>query len=198
VSEHTDPGVSNDETTLGDVELLLGAGDDPELFAELYRRHVRAVLTWFTRRTGCAETAADLTAETFAAAFVARRRYEDRGAPVIAWLFGIARRQLGSYARRRRVDQRARRKLGIERTLPDADDLERIEQLADLEPWRTQVRAALAQLPEPSAEAVRLRVVDELPFKVVAARLDVSEGAARVRVLRALTTLEGHVDPLPS
>ena len=48
-----------------DEELLAG---DPEAFAAFYRRHVAPLLGYFLRRTGNAELAADLTAETFAAA----------------------------------------------------------------------------------------------------------------------------------
>ena len=41
---------------------------EPEAFAVFYRRHVEALLAYFARRTRDAELAADLTAETFAAA----------------------------------------------------------------------------------------------------------------------------------
>ena len=83
-------------------------------FSELYERHAEAVLVFFMRRVGCAETAADLTAETFAAAFDSRHRFRDVGAPGRAWVFTIARRQLGRFVRREKVADRARRRLGIE------------------------------------------------------------------------------------
>jgi RNA polymerase sigma-70 factor (ECF subfamily) len=43
---------------------------------------------------------------------------------------------------------------------------------------------------------VRLRVVDELPYPDVAARLGISEQAARARVSRALRALAGALDDL--
>jgi Sigma-70 region 2 len=46
-----------------------------------YDRHVRAVLGYFARRTGDPEVAGDLTAETFASALAARRRYRPAARP---------------------------------------------------------------------------------------------------------------------
>jgi len=58
---------------------------------------------------------------------------------------------------------------------------------------RLSPRAALAEaletLPEHEREAVELRVVDELPYPDVAARLGVRPAAARLRVSRALRRL---------
>ena len=53
-----------------DESLLLSG--DLEDFGRFYDRYVRALLGFFQRRTGDPEAAADLTAETFAAALVAR------------------------------------------------------------------------------------------------------------------------------
>lgn len=81
-----------------DEELLVG--DDPDRFAAFYRRHVRALLAYLARATRDPETAADLTAETFAAALVARRRDRPDRGPARAWLFGIAHNKLADWRRR--------------------------------------------------------------------------------------------------
>lgn len=177
------------ETDGTDAELLAGADQDPSLFGLFYRRHVNAVLGYHYRRTGCAQTAADLTAETFAAAYLARSRFRPGPAPARAWLFGIARRQLGTFARRQRVADRARRRLAVPSIELENDDLERIERLVDLEPVAAAVRSAVARLPTGQAEAIRLRVADERTYAEVAEVLGCSEGAARVRVSRGLRTL---------
>ena len=88
-------------------EGLLAA--DPEAFAHFYRRHVRAMLAFFARRTRDAELAADLTAETFAAALDGVHRFDPARGPAVAWLYGIAHRQLADALRRGRVEDRARR-----------------------------------------------------------------------------------------
>jgi len=83
-----------------DAELL--ADDGPNSFAEFYRRHARRVAGHLMRSTGDAEVAADLTAETFAAALIARSRYrQERGEPG-SWLLGIASHKLNDWRRRAR------------------------------------------------------------------------------------------------
>jgi RNA polymerase sigma factor (sigma-70 family) len=180
---------------LADAELL--AADDPEAFGVFYDRHVVTLLGFFYRRTASAELAAELTAETFAAAFVARRRYQDVGVPARAWLIGIGRRTLARSFRRRGVDMRARRRLGMQRVTVDDESLERIEDLVDLRPQAQAVRKAMDGLSPKLAAAVSLRVGEGLPYAEVARRLRCSEGAARVRVMRGLARLEELMEVAP-
>lgn len=180
-----------------DQALLRRSRRDPEAYGRLYDRHVDAVLAFCLRRVADAETAADITAEVFAAAYVQRSRYRDTGAPFAAWLFGIARNQIASFARRERVSEKYRRKLGVEPAALGLGDIERIETLVDLEPVRAAVREAMSELPGNQADAVHLRVVDDLPYSEVAARLGCSEGAARVRVSRGLTKLADALEVSP-
>ena len=91
-----------------------------------YDRHVRTLLGYFARRTGDPEVAADLTAETFASAIVARRRFRRGGPPAVAWLFTIAQRRLVDYQRRGRVEERMRRSLAMERRPVSAEDADLI------------------------------------------------------------------------
>ena len=68
---------------------LLAAGDTRS-FELFYRRHFEPVLGFFVRRTRDPELAADLTAETFASALSARRRYRPEQGRGDSWLFAIA------------------------------------------------------------------------------------------------------------
>lgn len=172
-----------------DAGLLSACRPGLEPFAELYRRNAEPILAFLHRRTGCPQTAADLTAETFAAAFASRRAYRDTGAPARAWLFTIARRQLAHFVRHEKVRAKYRHRLGVDPITLSDSDIERVETLADLEPLRRALRDAVARLPHGQAEAVRLRVADSLPYAEVATRLGCSQGAARVRVSRGLTHL---------
>jgi len=185
------------EASSTDAELLSASSSDPESFGVFYDRHAAAVLAFLVRRTGSAQLAADLVAETFAAAFISRRRYRDTGAPALAWLLGIARHKLASAVRSERVERRARKRLALERIEVDDRSLERIEELADLEDLRRDVDQALAKLTPIVAEAVRLRVLLELPYAEVARRLGCTEGTARVRVSRGLTTIADAIELRP-
>ena len=91
----------------------LAAMKDADEFAELYEREAETVLLFVTRRTLDAEVALDITAETFAQAFRGRRGFRGSTAPEErAWLFTIARRQIGRWVRRGSVERRALNALG--------------------------------------------------------------------------------------
>ena len=93
---------------MDDEVLLSRVRRDPEAFGAFYRRHERTIFAYFMRRTGDAEIAADLAAETFAAALMSVGRYRPQGSRPLAWLFGIARHKLLRSLEKRRVEDRAR------------------------------------------------------------------------------------------
>jgi RNA polymerase sigma factor (sigma-70 family) len=172
-----------------DSELLTASAAEPAVFTELYRRHAEDLLRYFARRTLDPEAAAELTAETFAQAFASRATYRDTGMSGVAWIYGVARHQLGRFFRSGRVDRAARRRLGMpERELPPAD-YERIEDLVDLAPIRGAIAQALETLRDDHRDALRLRVIEQLPYPEVARRLSCTEDNARQRVSRGLRRL---------
>ena len=148
--------MGHDGDTTEDVALLRAAADDPAAFARFYRRHVHGVIAFFHRRTGNAETAADLTAETFAAALAARRRYRPAKGAAGAWLYGIALETLVDAQRRGGVEPRAQCRLGMARIAPTDRDLARIDALGE------DRRATLwiGRLASDGREAVRQRMGD--------------------------------------
>jgi RNA polymerase sigma-70 factor (ECF subfamily) len=172
-----------------DAELILASRRDPAKFRELYDRLADDLLAYFYRRVMDPEVAADLLAETFAVAFERRGRFRDQGRPGAAWVYGIAAKELSHWYRRKAVELRAVQRLGM--TLPKLDDesIARIESLVDGDARRAAVAAALDGLPEGERAAVELRVVEELGYGEIAARLCCSEGAARTRVHRGLARL---------
>jgi DNA-directed RNA polymerase specialized sigma24 family protein len=98
---------------LSDEALLISSDSDGEAFAEFYARFERPVLAFFMRAVENAELAADLTAETFAQALVSADRFDPALGHASAWLFGIARHILAGSRARQRVEDAARRKLGM-------------------------------------------------------------------------------------
>jgi hypothetical protein len=110
-----------------DEELLAAVKERPEAFGIFYRRHVRPLLGYLVRRTGDAELAADLCAETFAAALDGLHRFDPARGAAVAWLYGIARRLLSHAAQRGVVEHRARRRLGMTPLELTDEALERIE-----------------------------------------------------------------------
>lgn len=175
-----------------DDEAILAALDAaPEAFAVFYRRHVAGLLGYFLRRTGDPELAADLCAETFAAALDGARRFDPARGPAVAWLYGIARRLLSHAQRRGAVEDRARRRLGMAPLdLTDAA-IERIEALAGSE---RALADALADLPPDQRAAVQARVLDEHEYGDIALAAQTSESVIRKRVSRGLAGMRARLE----
>jgi RNA polymerase sigma-70 factor, ECF subfamily len=184
----------------GPLTALARAGDEPEAFAVFYDEHGRDLVRFFARRLIDAEAALDLTAETFAQAFAGRRSFRGRSdEEARAWLYTIAHRQLAGYLRRGYVDREGREKLGVQLQPAGAEELARVEELADLRGLRASIAAGLETLSAEQREAVTLRVVAELPYPELAARLQITEPTARARVSRALRALRAVMaDPTTS
>jgi RNA polymerase sigma-70 factor (ECF subfamily) len=160
-------------------------------FVAAYREHGVDLVAYFYRRTLSAEAAADLTAETFAKAWLLRRRYRpSRGTPG-AWLQHLASQELLHFWRHARVSARARSKLGLPELVYEPDELGDIERRCDMTTALEALDSSIAVLPRAQAEALRLRIVEQLPYEEIALRLGCTQGAARVRVTRALRTLRG-------
>lgn len=168
-----------------DASLVRSAATDPSAFGELYARHVDTVYRWFRRRLDWA--ASDLTAETFARAWLVRGRFRDeRGGSALPWLLGIAANVLADTVRRDRVETRARERLGLPLDLAADDGYTAVEER--LSP-RLALERCLGSLPEHERSALELRVLDGLPYTQVAKRLAIRPAAARLRVSRALRRL---------
>jgi RNA polymerase sigma-70 factor (ECF subfamily) len=171
-------------TTAHTDEALL-AGGDPAAFERFYLHHVEPLLGFFARRTRDPELAADLTAETFAAALASCRRYQPEAGPASAWLYGIAIHKLTDAQRRGYAERRARRRLGMERLTLDDDDYARIESLAEA----AGATALLDGLAPDQRDAVRRHVLEDRSYADIAASLDTTETVVRKRVSRGLTAI---------
>lgn len=181
--------------TRSDRELLAAArSGDGRAFGSFYRRHHDLVLAFLLRRCRNAEVAADLMAETFAAALTAvmSPRGELPREP-LAWLLTISRNKLTDSVRRGRVDAAARARLTLEPIELSDGDLREIERLAA----ETDLIGRLAEaLPIDQLDALRARILDEQDYEEIAHSLNCSEAVVRKRVSRALQTLRTTMEAI--
>ena len=182
------------ETEPSDEQLLLAAASDPAAFEAFFRRHAESVLAYFVRRTADPEVAADLMAETFAAALLGLKRFRRRPEPALAWLFAIARNKLADHGRRGRVADRARRRLGIERVELEDADLVRIESSVDAAAAFPAARRELERLPADQRAAVEAYVLDGREYGEIAQEAGCSEAVVRQRVSRGLRALRTRLE----
>lgn len=176
-----------------DAKLLAAVTrDDGAAFAVFYRRHLPAVVAFVLRESGDREAAADLSAEVFAAVLLSAARYRGEGDSALPWVLGIARNKLRMSRRRKRIERRARLRLGITPVALDDDDLDLVERLAD--DGALGVSALVDQLREPERDAVRSRIVLQRSYSEIASELQCSELVVRKRVSRGLARVRKELE----
>jgi RNA polymerase sigma factor (sigma-70 family) len=172
-----------------DAQLLSAARSDAHAFRELYDRYAEAIHRFHLGRTRAREAALDLTAETFAQAWVSRERFRDLADGSAApWLFAIARHVLVASVRKRRLERSACEQLGILDAVDRAEPPTEPDEL-----WLEGLDEAFAGLTPDVQDAVLLRVLEDMSYEDVAKRTGTSPGAARVRVHRGLAALRDRL-----
>jgi RNA polymerase sigma-70 factor (ECF subfamily) len=175
---------------LDDSELLRRARADASAFGAFYRRHARAVYRSLLYDCGDPDVALDLTAETFARALQSVGRFRGlRVASGRAWIFAIANSLLLQYERERRIEDRARRRLGMLETGRSHDEDDDAVERMDAEASRERLADVLHGLPESQQSVLRLRIEDEATYEEIALRLGCTPAAARQQASRGMRRL---------
>ncbi|MGH9175283.1 MAG: RNA polymerase sigma factor [Vicinamibacterales bacterium] len=167
-----------------DEALAVAARADADCFALLYLRYSNRLYRYALGRTRSATVADDIVSETMISALEGINGFNpDRGS-FASWLFTIASRRIADRNRKSyqfwRFLARRTERPGIEEDpLTTTLRLER----------RDDVRRAIARLSEQHQQVVLLRYVAELPIATISEVLDISEGAVKMRLQRALKRL---------
>ena len=159
-------------------------GDEAAL-ESLYRSHYDRIYRYCYYRLGSAEAAEDATAQVFLGMVRALPRFEWRGKPFVAWLYGIARKQAALWEREsRRADPPS---TADSPALPG--DGGPPEALLEQQEQRVVLIQALGELPDTQREVIVLRYGLSLSLEETAAALGRSAGAVKQLQLRALAAL---------
>lgn len=179
----------NDERS--DADVVAASLLTPEAFSVLVERHFTEIFGYLSRRVG-SDSADDLGAATFEAAFRGRRTYStDRGS-VLAWLYGIATNQVRHHRR-----AEVRRLKAMARLEPadgaGIDNTEGVAASVDAAILLTQVAAALARIGRTHRDVLLLVAVQGMSHDDAAAALGISGGTLRSRLSRARAELRHHL-----
>ena len=155
-------------------------------FHNLYEAHAPAVHRFLSHLSGENALAEDITAETFLRVWSSD--VPVRLSTARAYLYTIARRLFIENARR------AQRHTPLLADYPHPTDTARDAEARDA---LKHLDAALATLPEDSRAALILHAVEELPYSEIAAVLDITVTAAKVKVHRARLRLQDCLQRSP-
>ncbi len=177
----------------GDLSVIVSAAvaGDRDAFGTLYRRYWPNVRSYIGRRILDRGTAEDLTQDVFGRAFLAMRRYEERGADFGAFVVTIARNIVADYFKSAKT--RAASSLIFDYgQLAEAVDVDRWVNPEYCAVHGSEVAAlteALSRLTEDQRMCVELRFLQGLSSLETAVALGKNEGAIKALLHRATSAL---------
>ncbi len=169
-----------------DEVLAAQAASSRAAFAELYRRHVDHIYRYCLGRTGSVQEAQELTADTFVSALECIRMYQS--GHFVGWLFGIARNKVAMFYRQRRES------VSLGEHEVDTQPHAQVETVVGERLQLESVIRILHKLSPDRAEALRLRILGDVPIAEIAHLMGKSEAAVRMLISRALDDIRGRLE----
>jgi RNA polymerase sigma-70 factor (ECF subfamily) len=182
-----------DLSSLRDEELLaLIAREDDQALGALYDRYGRTIFTLALRITGDRLTAEEVTQDVFHIVWQQTAAFRSSSGTVAAWIIGITRHR--AIDRIRSVREKARQR---DAQLDDAmaavlADTTSVENDAVV---RSDIRAALGELPIEQRQAIELAYYGGLTTVEIASSMSTPVGTVKTRIRLGLTRLRAVLLP---
>jgi RNA polymerase sigma factor (sigma-70 family) len=182
------------QTTAQQRQERAAGADAAAEFERLYRANIAAVTAYFARRSTDPQAVADLTADTFVEAITCYGTFDPRKGTSRAWVFGIARRIYAAHCEAHSRQQAKVKRLAGRREL-DADQVGELLHRIDAERESRALVSELTAMPPVDRAVVELVDIAGLRTKEAASVLGLSNGAVRMRLMRARARLRKAAAP---
>jgi RNA polymerase sigma-70 factor (ECF subfamily) len=159
-------------------------------FGTLVERYQKPIFNLMYRMAGSSDKAADLTQETFMRAYQKLERFHP-GKRFFPWLYSIGLNLARDFARKEACSPETGSKLNPESFSGCNSPGDQYDRMCDTLEF-LRLEKALDQLPVIYREALILRYHDECSIGDIAAALNLSVSAAKMRVHRGLDMLREH------
>jgi RNA polymerase sigma-70 factor, ECF subfamily len=180
--------------SLADEDLMARVRDgDAEAFEIIFDRHADVAFSLAYRMCGRRATAEDVVQEAFLSLWRSGARYDRTRGSVRSWVLGVVHNRAIDLFRRDSV-----------RTSKDVSDDAAVQRLAapdstEREAQRrdeaSQVRVALADLPDDQRKVIELAYFGGFSHSQIADMLSLPAGTVKGRMRLGLTKLRGSLDP---
>lgn len=171
-----------------DADLLRKLRRDPQVVGLLYDRYSLRLVRYLQQHGAGEDVALDATQETFARLIVHGRRVRTSSDGTLwPWLAVSGRNLLRDWQRRGTVEAKARRRLGLTRSVDES--LDAVAGI-DADQLNQGLSAGLAHLSPDQRVAVTARVLEERDYSEIAAATGASEATVRRRVSRGLRAMQ--------
>ena len=164
----------------GDLVKRFQNGEE-QAFDELVKKHYSTTHNLLIRLSGNSMDADDLCQETFIRVYRSLRKFKAQS-QFSTWLYRIAVNVANSHYRKEKVRQLL--SFGND---PETMAVEEPTEPRELDP---EMWDAINSLPQKQKMVLTLRIFQELPFKVVASILNMSENSAKVNYHHAIQRLK--------
>jgi RNA polymerase sigma factor (sigma-70 family) len=177
-----------DDPSLG----KLIAERNPAALEELYDRHGGACYGLARRVVSDEQLAQDVVQEVFLAIWRGAATYDGSRGSLSTWLFALTHHK--SVDAVRRSQRHSGRRAPEEALSTEPDPAPAVDEQAMASVRRDQVRAALADLPEPQRKALMLAYFGGYSQSEIAQLTGIPLGTVKTRTLAALRRLRGALD----
>jgi RNA polymerase sigma-70 factor (ECF subfamily) len=186
VADRTDVSLLADE----DLMQLMRQGD-AQAFEMIYERHSTAAFSLAYRMVGRRGAAEDVVQEAFLSLWRSGARYDHTRGSVRTWVLGIVHHRAIDALRRSIVhDKRRASDEGIEERF---EAKERTDVQAARREEATEVRSALATLPEEQSKAIELAYFGGFSHSEIANMLEMPIGTVKGRIRLGLEKLRDQL-----
>jgi RNA polymerase sigma factor (sigma-70 family) len=165
-----------------DAAVIQLSRHEPEQFTVVFRRHAPYIQRYVTRRLG-RDSADDIVAETFLAAFRQRGSYDLSRADARPWLYGIATNIIGRHRLAETRQYRAVARTGADPVTESFTD--QVDDRVSASAASRQLAVGLARLSADLRDTLLLVTWGDLSYEEAATALGVPIGTVRSRVSRA-------------
>ena len=165
-----------------DKELVAAAKQDPNNFGGLYERYFEQIYLFIFKRVQDEAIAGDVCQKAMMKAMANIGKFEDRGAPITAWLYRIASNECNLFFRS------AKKMMTVEVEDKHVKEMMTEIKIGDLESESDQdkLTKVLSNLKPEFAEIIELRFFLGYSFKEIAEFYAISEANAKMRLYRIL------------
>lgn len=176
----------SDSVSETDEKLLeLISANDESALAKLHARYSLVVFNFVLTRTSDPALAEEISADVWLGCWRSASAYR-KDSRVLTWLLGIAKRQIHTHTRGKRILQVPLEEIDYSLADSEADPAQLVVSAAQTH----QILAALRSLPPDLSEVVRLAWIYELPYSEIAKLADIPVGTVKSRISRARRLLQ--------
>jgi len=167
-----------------------------DVFEKVYDFYYERILKYLLKRTASAESAYDLTAETFMKAFESFHKFKWTGVSFKVWLYRIAINQLKNHRRKPQNTVLTEAMEGMEQMRTEAkEELEELDKTLFGDEDLTKLSDAIATLNPKYQNVVSLHYFEGMSHEEIAGVINRSKSAVKSMMHRALENLRQLLAP---